>query len=83
MRTAALSELYLHGCPIDGYNLKHLAGMKNLRLVMLTATKVSDEHLPRLYSATHLRVVNLDGSKCTLEGVADLRKHLPKCEITF
>ena len=49
--------------------------------VALIGIQVTDAYLKELKDLKHLTMLVLRGTKVTAEGVADLRKALPACEI--
>jgi hypothetical protein len=61
--------------------LKHLAGLKQLQLLVLTNTNVTDAGLKHLAGLKQLRFLNLSGTKVTDKGKTDLNKALPKLVI--
>ena len=62
--------------------LKELADLKNLTTLNLAGTQVTDAGLKELTGLKNLSELDLSGvAKVTRDGVAELRKALPKCEI--
>ena len=57
--------------------------LASLRFLQLTDTEVTDaalEHLERLTNLNHLDLTN---TRVTPEGVTELQKALPECEIVY
>ena len=77
-----LSILWLSDTRITGAGLKHLAGLKGLEQLGLAGTEVSDSELPLLACLTNLKYLDIRSTKISEEGVRELRKALPGCEIT-
>ena len=61
--------------------LKHLAGLQQLKALDLIGTKVTDAGLKHLVGLKQLQVLILDGTKVTAKGKADLKKALPNLKI--
>jgi Ran GTPase-activating protein (RanGAP) involved in mRNA processing and transport len=58
--------------------------MKGLEEVYLrNIAMISDVTLGNLSKCKELRVLDINGSTCSLNGVARLKKLLPDCEIRF
>lgn len=77
-----LHELQLSKCPIDDDGLIHLEHLTTLRRLELDCAEITDAGLTHLHTLKRLRVVNLRGTKVTDKGVAQLRKILPKLDIS-
>jgi hypothetical protein len=58
-----------------------LAGLKNLRVLDLSNTPVTDAGLKHLEGLEQLRWLNLCNTKVTPAGVTALQKKLPDCKI--
>jgi Leucine-rich repeat (LRR) protein len=78
-----LTVLDLRYTRVSDAGLAHLKDCKNLTILVLTSTQVSDAGLKHLHALTQLQKLELAGMKVTAEGVAALRKALPKCEIAW
>jgi hypothetical protein len=76
-----LHELYLANTKIGDSGLKNFKGLWQLQLLNLNGTKVSDSGLPNLDGLTNLRKLYLDRTNVTVDGVNELQKALPNCEI--
>ena len=66
---------------ITDAGLSHLAGLPELRTLLLRVTGVTDKGLKELAACKQLRDLALDMTKVTKVGVAELKKALPNCEI--
>src|SRR5262245_19765937 len=66
---------------IDGSGLVHLKGLSELRRLCLEGVKLTDKELRHLEALKKLQWVNLRRTDVTREGVARLRKKLPKVEV--
>lgn len=69
-------ELKLNGMITDA-GLAHLSGLTSLESLNLTRTQVTDAGLKHLYELKKLRRIDLSYTKVTLDGIFELRKHLP------
>lgn len=78
-----LTELNLHGAAISDEGIKHLANLGQLARLDLRATEITDESLVHLSKLKNLRILNIKGTKISAVGVAQLRKALPDCEISY
>lgn len=77
-----LRELRMAGTTISGRSLERLKVLPRLeRLVLQNCKRIGDDAVPALSGLTHLRVLDVQGSAITDQGVAELRKNLPKAQI--
>lgn len=77
-----LQRLDLSATKIRDAGLVHLKGLANLRELSLGLTKVTDKGLVHLHGLTQLRKLDLFLTKVTDAGARELRKALPRVEIT-
>jgi hypothetical protein len=77
-----LRTLDLSNTRVTDAGLIHLKGMNNLDGLGLSGTRVSDAGLVHLKGMTRLRVLLLDKTQVSDVGVTELRRVLPKTEIT-
>jgi hypothetical protein len=61
--------------------MKELAGLKNLSILALNSSKVTDVGLRELERLHNLTQLYLHGTRVTNDGFAALRESLPKCMI--
>jgi Leucine-rich repeat (LRR) protein len=79
-----LEELILVGTPISDAGLSHLTGLSKLKILSIKeCNKVTDAANPVLSKLQSLQKLSLDQSGYSENGVAELRKSLPECEISF
>jgi internalin A len=78
----ALEELFLDQNPLTDGALKAVGQMAKLTTLSLRETRVTDAGLKHLTGAKNLTRLYLDGSKVTDEGIAQLKKDLPKCTVS-
>jgi hypothetical protein len=77
-----LSHLHLRHTQITDQGLRTVSGLRTLTGLRLFGTVVTDEGLRHLESMSNLEWLDLQlCPKVTDEGVARLRKALPKCQI--
>lgn len=81
-RLTGLCVLWLAKTKITGAGLAHLAGLKSLRMLGLSGTAISDADLFHLKTLSNLEYLALDSTQVTGEGVEELKKALPDCEIS-
>jgi hypothetical protein len=62
--------------------LKEIAALKELRKLGLAGTKVSDKGFHELAKMTQLESLYLNYTNVTKAGAAEIKKALPKCEIS-
>ncbi len=80
-RLTRLKVLSLAYTKITAVSLQHLAELTELQELNLYGTDVSDEALRHLFGLKKLRQLWLGERKVTSQGVAELQKALPDCEI--
>jgi hypothetical protein len=79
-----LQMLWLNSTPVGDAGLVHLQKLPQLRyLVLLFDTRVTDAGLKHLQGMSQLRELSLDDTNVTGAGKTELKKALPKCEITY
>ena len=66
---------------VSDVDLKHLEGMKQLRILDLSNTRITDTGLEHLKELTQLRWLDLGHTKVSNEGVKRLLHELPKCRM--
>ncbi len=77
-----LKELRMAGTGVSGRSLEKLKGLNKLeRLVLQNCKRVGDDSIPVLSAFAALRVIDLYGTAVTAQGVAELRKNLPKAQV--
>ena len=52
-------------------------------MLSISQTFVTDKGLKELAVLTNLTFLNLESAKVSDEGVAEIRKSLPKCEVRY
>jgi hypothetical protein len=62
--------------------LKVLRGHKSLKILRIGGPDVTDAWVADLKTLDNLEILSLDSSKVTDQGLAELRKALPKCLIS-
>jgi len=77
-----LTNLNLSSTEISNDGLRALSGMRTLKFIDLTATRVDDAGLSFLKRVSSLLRVSLPKESCSAAGVAQLRAALPKCTVT-
>jgi len=77
-----LQELDLAGTKVTDAGLKELAALKTLQTLYLDNTKVTDAGLKELAPLKNLQTLYLGNTQVTDAGKAELRKALPKCQVT-
>lgn len=77
-----LNRLHLENTPVTAAGLIHLKGLINLEYLNLYGTAVTDAGLEQLSGMTHLKHLYLWQTKTTEAGVANLKKILPKVDIS-
>jgi hypothetical protein len=82
-RLKNLRTLDLSDTRVTDAGLKELAGLKSLQTLNLVGTGVTDAGLRELARVKSLRWLDVDVADVTAQGVAALRKALPKCRIIF
>jgi len=77
-----LEVLRIRGNHVTDAGLKYLAMLPNLQVLRMSRTRVTNAGLLELKNMKNLRVLELRESNVTPEGVEQLRKLLPKCNIS-
>jgi uncharacterized protein (TIGR02996 family) len=77
-----LQKLFLDETQVTGPGLRHLAGLRRLQELNLDRTQVTDAGLGHLAGLTQLRTLHLEGTAATRAGIKELKKALPRCQIT-
>jgi Leucine-rich repeat (LRR) protein len=61
----------------------HLSGLKNLQVLNLNATQITDAGLPHIARLTNLQQLDLGNClKVSMDGIQTLQAELPACTIT-
>ncbi len=76
-----LKRLGLESTPVVDSSLAKLVSHKQLEELWLMDTKISDKAIPYLAQLTGLKKLDVDLTEMTPDGVNQLRKALPNCEI--
>jgi Leucine-rich repeat (LRR) protein len=77
-----LKELRMAGTAVSGRSLEKLKSLNKLeRLVLQNCKRIGDDSIPVLSGLSALRVVDLHGTAVTAQGIAELRKNLPKTQV--
>jgi hypothetical protein len=77
-----LRELHMSGAPVSARWLEKLKGLTKLeRLVLQDTKRLGDDAVPALASFPSLQWLDLKGSALTAQGIADLRRQLPHCQV--
>ena len=74
-----LDNLAVYNTMISNLGLTHLAKIKSLARLGLKGTQITDAGLVQL---SNLKSLQLERTRVTVAGVAELRKALPDCKIT-
>jgi len=83
LRLPELRSLHLGGAAIDDEGLRHIGAMTYLSGSLdLSDCLITDKGIRQLAGLTYLRSLDLTGCKLSTEAVAQLRRTLPKCQIT-
>jgi hypothetical protein len=78
-----LERLDLSRTPVSATGLRALAGLGKLRELRLALAKnIDDAAIPILIEIKALRVVMLEGTRITAEGIARLRAARPELQLT-
>ena len=80
-RLTGFKALDLSGTPITGKGLERLANLTNLEYLYLAGTQVGDGDLHHLYGLSKLRHLDVTATAVTIEGVEEIRRHLPDVEV--
>lgn len=83
-RMRRLEFLVISGTQITDAGLAELAELPRLSEIRIKATPITDAGLLHLRRHRSLKTVRIDGKgKITPDGIAELRKHLPDCQISL
>ena len=77
-----LRWLRLRGTPVSDAGLLQLEGLEHLSFLDLHGTRVDDAGMAHLRGLTRLRTLDVGGTRVTNAGIKDLKKALPKVEIS-
>jgi hypothetical protein len=78
-----LASLDLRQTKVTDAGLEALSGLKNLRTLNLFGTEITNAGLKNLAGIQSLRQVTVFQTKATPAGVAELKKALPKAQVTL
>jgi serine/threonine protein kinase len=78
-----LNHLVAFNNDIDDAELAILAGMETLELASFFGNPITDAGLPHLKRLQRLKNLNLNSTRVTAAGVADLQQALPDCKIEW
>jgi hypothetical protein len=78
-----LTNLNVGGTRITDRSLEHLGRLLKLQSFFLAGTNVTDVGLTALYQCKTLRLLDVSRTRVTADGVANLRKALPECEVVW
>jgi Leucine-rich repeat (LRR) protein len=78
-----LRRLDLRGTSTTDNGLSNLSALTELRELSLSRTSVSDSGLTHLENLTNLEWLALSDTAVTIGGVRKLKKHLPRCEMSW
>ena len=77
-----LRKLYIQHCQVSDAGLVHVKKLTKLKSLYFSGTNITDAGLEHLQEMGNLEMlVLLDTKRITGEGIADLKKALPKCKI--
>ncbi|HYI95706.1 MAG TPA: hypothetical protein VEX68_19345 [Bryobacteraceae bacterium] len=77
-----LKELRMAGTGVSARSLEKLKSLEKLeRLLLQNCKRVGDDSIAVLSTFPALRVIDVYGTSVTAQGVAELRKNLPKAQI--
>jgi hypothetical protein len=74
-------EVDLTKSAVENQDLALLTKIPNLKILDLGGTRVSDEGMQHLYAISSLEQVSVRRTAVTHEGIANLKKALPKVEV--
>ena len=77
-----LKELYLFSTAVTDAGLIHLKGLNALRKLCISGTPITDSGLKHLEGLTQLEGLSFAETRVTEDGVRNLRRALPKCELS-
>ena len=78
-----LEDLALNNTHITDAGIEHLSGLTSLGTLELNGTKVTDAGLEALGRLSSLRQLSIGDTQVTEAGVANLKKALPKANVTY
>ena len=78
-----LELLDLSGLPITDQGLRELRELAKLEILSLDNTGVTDNGLSHLACLTRLKLLKVQRTAVTQQGVAELKRHIPNCQIEF
>lgn len=61
--------------------LKGINCLRNLRVLVLSSSRITNAGLQHVERLTHLRMLCLNGTKVTEQGITRIKKALPNCRI--
>jgi hypothetical protein len=79
----SLRTLVLRGTPISGGGMEHLTSLPGLTWLDLADTSIGDEDLRHLTKLAALISLDLRGTRVTADGVQQLQRALPRCQIDW
>lgn len=79
----SLESLYISNTTITNAGMTHLKEMTSLRVLHLSNTNISDAGADHIKGLTKLRELQLAYTSIGAQGVRDLQKLLPDCQIEF
>lgn len=82
-RFTGLKALDLRGTEITGKGLERLANLTNLEYLYLAGTQVDDGDLHHLDGLSMLRHLDVTETAVTVEGVEEMKRHLPDVEVKW
>ncbi|MBC7820774.1 MAG: hypothetical protein IAG10_28145 [Planctomycetaceae bacterium] len=82
MGSPNLEELRLHDLPMTDAALQELARLPKLKELWITEIPITDAGILFLKSCPTLQKLILDGTQVTASGAAELRKSLPRLDVT-
>jgi hypothetical protein len=71
----------LFGTPACDADMQSLGTLSDLKLLALNETKVTDDGLIYLHRNKNLVIVFIGNTKITEQGIADLKKAVPSCDV--
>ena len=66
---------------MNGIGLTHLSRHRNLKSLNLDSLRVSDADVPLLSDMTSLKQLTLTNTHVSNDGIEELRRQLPHCQI--
>jgi serine/threonine protein kinase len=78
-----IQDLLVSACGIDDAGVEQLAAIETLEVLALASNPITDQALPPLKGLRRLRKLDLNSTRTTAAGIADLRHALPGCEILW